>query len=200
MNSICIFGASTTWGAWDLEKGGWINRLWLHAAQFPDDRYVEIFNLGISGETAAGLLSRFEAEAKARGADALIFQMGGNDAAFDNDTKIAQMSLEKFRTNLEEIIVRAKRVTSNIIFIGLKNCDETKTMPVSWCNLCYSNAKLQEYNEVMKEGCAQKGVLFLEPPHLDVATDFDDGLHPNALGHEKIFQSVKGFLEEKKWI
>jgi len=30
--------------------------------------------------------------------------------------------------------------------------------------------------------------------------DFDDGLHPNAQGHEKIFNQVKDFLIEKGWI
>lgn len=24
---ICVFGASITWGAFDNEKGGWVNRL-----------------------------------------------------------------------------------------------------------------------------------------------------------------------------
>ncbi len=30
--------------------------------------------------------------------------------------------------------------------------------------------------------------------------DFDDGLHPNAAGHEKIFEQVRDFLIEKRWI
>ena len=30
--------------------------------------------------------------------------------------------------------------------------------------------------------------------------DFDDGLHPNAQGHRKIFEKVKDFLVENKWI
>jgi len=30
--------------------------------------------------------------------------------------------------------------------------------------------------------------------------DFDDGLHPNAQGHRKIFEQVKGFMTKNKWI
>lgn len=30
--------------------------------------------------------------------------------------------------------------------------------------------------------------------------DFNDGLHPNATGHEKIFAKVREFLIEKGWI
>jgi len=30
--------------------------------------------------------------------------------------------------------------------------------------------------------------------------DFDDGLHPNAKGHEKVFFQVRDSLIENKWI
>jgi lysophospholipase L1-like esterase len=30
--------------------------------------------------------------------------------------------------------------------------------------------------------------------------DFDDGLHPNTEGHQKIFEKVKNFLVENGWI
>jgi lysophospholipase L1-like esterase len=78
---ICVFGDSTAWGAWDLEKGGWVNRLWFHLAKNNDEHYCELYNLSISGGTTYTILDRFESEAKIRNADALIFQSGGNDAA-----------------------------------------------------------------------------------------------------------------------
>src|SRR3989338_9313414 len=74
MNSICVFGDSTAWGAWDLEKGGWVNRLWFHVAKRKDDDYVEVYNCSVSGATTDTILERFESEAKIRSADALIFQ------------------------------------------------------------------------------------------------------------------------------
>ena len=78
IESICVFGDSTAWGAWDLEKGGWVNRLWFHVAKRSGDTYVEIYNQSISGGTTETILSRFESEAKIRSADAIIFQTGGN--------------------------------------------------------------------------------------------------------------------------
>ena len=36
--------------------------------------------------------------------------------------------------------------------------------------------------------------------HLITKEDLEDGLHPNAGGHEKIFQKVKDFLIENKII
>ncbi|MEK7586427.1 MAG: GDSL-type esterase/lipase family protein [Patescibacteria group bacterium] len=196
--SICVFGDSTAWGAWDIEKGGWVNRLWLDVG-YRDKDYVEIYNLSISGGTSKTILDRFESEAKARSADALIFQTGGNDTAYDNDTKVHQISKEKFKENLEEIIRRAKLITDKICFVGFKNADETKTLPVSWCNLCYANKDLQEYEVVMKEVCENNRILFMDLAPLE-NVDFHDGLHLNAVGHQKIFEQVKLSLERNKWI
>ncbi len=45
----------------------------------------------------------------------------------------------------------------------------------------------------------QHGVEFLDIKLLD-NQDFDDGLHLNAIGHEKVFNQVRDFLIEKHWI
>lgn len=100
--SICIFGDSTAWGAWDMEKGGWVNRLWFHVGK-RDENYVEVYNLGISGGTTEMILDRFEAEAKIRWADALIFQTGGNDSAGVGAPGKSLVPLEKFESNIQKI-------------------------------------------------------------------------------------------------
>jgi len=199
MNSICIFGDSTAWGAWDLEKGGWVNRLWFHVAKREEKDYVEIYNCSISGGTTDTILERFEAEAKIRNADAIIFQTGGNDAAYEHTPGNYLITPEKFRQNLEEIIRRAKKITNNIIFMDLKNCDESKTMPVPWIDIYYTNENIQKYAEIMREVCQKNNVLFMDIELLN-NDDFDDGLHPNANGHEKIFVQVRDFLIKNKWI
>jgi len=196
--SICVFGDSTAWGAWDLEKGEWVERLWFHVAKREGENYVEIYNCSVSGGTTGTILERFENEAKIRGADALVFQTGGNDAALEGG-KTPLVAPEKFRENLEEIIRRAKKITDNIIFLDLKNCDESKTTPVSWVDIYYTNENIQKYSGIMKEVCVQNNILFLDIGHLD-NEDFDDGLHPNAQGHEKIFVQVRDFLAKNGWI
>lgn len=195
--SICIFGDSTAWGAWDIEKGGWVNRLWLDASNKED--YVEIYNLSISGGTTKTILERFENEAKVRKADALLFQTGGNDASYQNDPNSPLVSPEKFRANIQEIITRAKKITDHIIFMDLKNCDESKTMPVSWAEFYYTNELFEKYNAIMGEVCKENDVLFLNLGLLD-NEDFDDGLHPNEKGHIKIYEKVKEFLITNNWI
>ena len=62
--SVCVFGDSTAWGAWDTEKGGWVNRLWLSLAHGSEaNDYFELYNLSISGGTTETILERFEKEA-----------------------------------------------------------------------------------------------------------------------------------------
>lgn len=181
-----------------MERAGWVSRLWLHVSE-REEGYVPIYNLSISGGTTETILRRFENEAKIRNADAIIFQTGGNDASFKEVSGENLVSLEKFRANVEEIITRAKKITSKIIFTDLKNCDESKTTPVYWADIYYTNDNIRKYSEAMKEVCGQNEVLFLEVGHLE-NEDFDDGLHPNASGHEKIFIKVRDFLTEQGWI
>ena len=101
---------------------------------------------------------------------------------------------------MEEIIKRAKSVAPNIIFIGFKNVDETKTMPVSWKDIYYINAEIKKYNEVMKTVCQENNIPYLDIFGLLNNEDLDDGVHPNSIGHQKIFVKVKDFLEKNKWI
>lgn len=199
MKSICVFGDSTAWGAWDMEKGGWVNRLWLYTGEKTDGE-CEIYNLSISGGTTETILERFESEAKIREADAIIFQSGGNDPYLKGKNGPNQISIDQFRQNLEEIIRKAKNITPNIIFIGFKNVDETKTMPVSWKDIYYVNAEIKKYDEVMKSVCQENNIPYLDIFGLLNKEDFEDGLHPNTTGHKKIFDKVKNFLEENKWI
>ncbi len=200
IKSICIFGDSTAWGAWDMEKGGWVNRLWFYLAKREDENYVEVYNCSISGGTTETILARFESETKIREADALIFQSGGNDSYLKGKNGLNQIPLDKFKDNLEEIIKRARNITKNIIFIGCENVDESKTAPVFWEDIYYLNAEVKKYNEVMKSVCEKHNIPLIDIFGLLNNEDFDDGLHPNAIGHEKIFQKVKNFLTENKWI
>ncbi len=195
--SICIFGDSTAWGAWDMEKGGWVNRLWFYAGK---ETECFIYNLSISGGTTEDILARFESEAKAREADGLIFQSGGNDSYLKGKNGPNQIPIEKFESNLEEIIKRAKNITQNIMSIGFDNVDESKTTPVSWKDIYYVNAEIKKYDEVMKNVCKTHNIPYLDIFGLLNNDDFEDGLHPNAAGHEKIFVKVRDFLIANKWI
>jgi lysophospholipase L1-like esterase len=199
MNSICVFGDSTAWGVSDQEKGGWVNRLWFYAGKKTKGK-TKIYNLGIEGGTVNTILARFELEAKIRKADAFIFQSGGNDSVLIGKNGRSNVSADQFEKNLEEIIKKAKIITPDIIFIGFNNVDDKRTAPAPWGNFYYHNSKVEKYNEIMKNICQKNNIPYIDIFNLLKNEDLADGLHPNSLGHEKIFQKVKNFLEENKWI
>lgn len=199
IESICIFGDSVFWGAWDKEKGGWANRLWLDFEKNARED-LWLYNLSIPGGTTKTILERFETEAESREADGLIFQTGVNDSCFVGKDGPNMVSLEDFRKNLEEIIGRAKNITPNLIFFGLREVNEAKTKPVAWRDIYYTNEEIKKYDAAIKEACEKNSVLYLNIFDLLTDEELEDGLHPNTTGHQKIFERVKEFLEENKWI
>jgi lysophospholipase L1-like esterase len=206
---IFVFGASTTYGVWDV-KGGWVSRLRasLDKAQLSDPNlYYLVYNLGISGDTTADVLERFDTELSARLKDAepneeklIIFSLGNNDAATMKDGQ-QQVALPEFESNLAILAEKALKTTSKVAFASTFPADETKTMPVSWAELSYSNPKLEEYRNVMKRVCKAKGITFIDVYGKFIKKNYQqllqDGLHPNSKGHQKIFVAVRGRLQKE---
>ncbi|MDP3882196.1 MAG: SGNH/GDSL hydrolase family protein [Nanoarchaeota archaeon] len=193
--SICIFGASSTHGFYDVEKGGWPDRLksYLYTKNSEED-YYEVFNLGISGNTTEDLLARFKNEASTRKPTIIIISLGDNDSALN-------ISLKKYEENMNTIIKQAKEFTKNIVILGAKKVNEKITNPVPWNkDAHYTNANIQKYDDKLKEISEKGKVSYLSLFNLLNDSDLHDGLHPNSQGHEKIFQVVKDFLKGKRLI
>ncbi|HEY4523405.1 MAG TPA: GDSL-type esterase/lipase family protein [Candidatus Paceibacterota bacterium] len=196
---LCVFGDSTGWGAWDKERGGWVNRLWLFCAQNIPGLWVH--NLSITGETTKTLLPRLERESEVREAGILIIQIGKNDAAYIKEPDNLQISPEKFRANILALAALARKIAGTVIFIGLANVDESKTKPVPWAkDLYYTNENIEKYNTILKEVCGELTLPFIDILGYLAEDDLEDGLHPNARGHEKIFVKVRDFLLNEKII
>jgi len=197
---INVFGSSIAWGACDNEMGGWVNRLRIYLFN-EDEKYSEIYNLGVSGDNSEELLKRFSVENEARQPDIIMIAIGMNDSQYVNSKDNPRVSLEKFESNLLELINQAKKLTKQIIFIGLTDIDESKTMPIPWnTTKYYDKEKVNLYNAKIKEICEKNNLKFIEMQGLLDNDDLEDGLHPTAKGHEKMFLRVKDFLIENKII
>ncbi len=196
---ICVFGASITWGAFDNEKGGWVNRLKL--IKFTQGNYIEIYNLGISGNTTNDLLRRIDAELIAIKPNVIIFGIGNNDSLYLKSKDSNNVDLKKFQENFNELYKKSKKFTKKVIFVGLTKVDEKKTDPIPWnIDKCYINEYIKKYNDAIKSVCKENSLPFIEMFDLLNDEDLEDGLHPNAKGHEKMFQRVNDFLVENKII
>ena len=171
MVRVLIFGDSITQGYWDLQ-GGWAQRL----RSFIDKRnlsdngsydYFFVYNLGISGNTSEDLLRRFEFEAKQRigeGDDVvLIFSTGGNDSAYVHSKKGNWVSLEKYKENVQKLIVLARKFSSKIIFLSLLPVEQDLVDPMPWDKgKSQKNEYIQKYNETLKSVCKKNNVYFID--------------------------------------
>ncbi len=206
MSTICVFGDSITWGAYDYEKGGWVERLKVFMAENSDN---DVYNLGVSGNKTPHILSRVESETKVRTEEAedivLIFAVGINDSYFVHSENRLMTPPEEFKTNIEKTIERAQVITSKIIFVGLTPVDETKTTPIPWnTDKSFKNEYIQKYNNFISSICKDKNIYFVEILDKWLQSDYqdllEDGLHPNSKGHQKIFEAVRDFLTQNKII
>lgn len=208
MAQILVFGASTTYGAWDPE-GGWVARL----RKVIDKKVIEtkqefewlVYNLGIDGDDTEGILERFEAETKRRlweGEETVfIFSAAINDALFNNQTKALRCPPAKYQENIGKIVNRARKYSQKIIFIGTLPVDENKVDPIPWLpDHSYKNEYVGQYNEITKSVCRLAGVHFVEIYQNFISTDYrellEDGVHGNTEGHKVIFEAVRDYLVE----
>lgn len=162
--------------------------------------WFNIYNLGIPGDTTRGLLKRFETEAESRMPDLIIFAIGINDSAYRVSPDNNETRKEEFGANLQTLTKEARKFTDNIVFVGLTKVEEFKVQPLdsSATGKSYSNALIQEYDDIIKLFCEREGISFIEIFDLLENKDLDDGLHPNAKGHQKIFEKVRDFLMNNK--
>jgi len=197
--TINIFGDSITWGACD-EIGGWANRLRNYLSE-DQVNYLKVYNLGVSGDNTEKLLERFLSENETRNPDTIVIAIGINDSQYINSKENPRVTLQKFEKNLLELIAQAKKFTKEIIFIGITNVDEARVMPIQWDETkFYDNENIAKYNTKIKEISEKEKILFIEVFDLLNESDLEDGLHPNSIGHEKIFLRVKDFLAKNKII
>ena len=206
MSKILVFGDSITWGAFDLEGGGWVERLKLYMWAKGD---IDVYNLGISGGKTPGLLERFESETKARIEEdeetIIVFAIGINDSYFVHSKNSLMVPPEQFKENIQKLIGLAQQFSSKIIFVGLTLVDESRTTPIPWdTDKSYKNENIKKYNEIIKSICKDKNIYFVEIfdkwLQSDYQTLLEDGLHPNSRGHHKIFETVKDYLVQNKII
>jgi len=197
MPNIIIFGDSIARWACDYEKQGRVNRLREKVEKADEDSFV--YNCGISADTTAGLIKRFQTEMHARKprhdekGTIIIFAIGINDSGFWTISEMNQVPLEQFTENIQTLIAQAKEFTDNITFLGLTAIDDSKTQPYQRSPEKSRNSEqVQRYDQQLQTICQQENIPFLSLQKIIEKSDLDDdGLHPNAQGHQKIAQQVR---------
>ena len=186
-----IFGDSIAYGANDNELCGWSNRLRMHLENH--ENYFIVYNLSISGEFSTETLARFENECNARydkeENTIIIFALGINDTQVVNGKD--RISLKEFESNIKELKNLAKKFTNNILFLGMTKVDETKVVPIPWKkSVSFFNEKIIKYDSLLEQICNEEKVSYIKLYDLLSLDELPDGLHPNNIGHKKIYDVI----------
>ena len=141
---------------------------------------VEVSDAGVSGDTASGGLGRLDWSVP-EGTDAVLVELGANDALRGVDPKVTRAALDK-------ILRRLKERNIEVLLAGMQ----------APRNL--GNHYTLAYDGIFTELAAAHGVL-LYPFFLDgVATNAKlnqhDGVHPNAAGVDVIVERILPKVEE----
>jgi len=198
MTHYLVFGDSVTQGFNDL-TGGWVQRL---RESLTLDDYV--YNLGVDGDTSVGLTARFEAELKLRlstegNPNYILIAIGSNDSAFNHELNQSWVPVEKYQSNLRQLIKTGRQYTDKIILISPEPIEQSKVDPIPWePNLSYRSELVRQYNQAMKAVAEAEKLKFVDlfnllPP--EYIRTLADGVHPDAAGHAMIFNLVKDVLK-----
>lgn len=141
---------------------------------------VEITNAGVSGDTTAAGLARFD-WAVPPDTEAAILELGANDA-------LRGQSPDEARANLDAIIRKLKERNIAVLLTGMK-------APKNWGE-DYARAFDGMYAELATEHGLLLYPFFLEGVALDPKLNLDDGMHPNANGVREIVKRILPKVEE----
>lgn len=197
---IVAIGTSAFFGYGDASgKGGYIGRLkeWHEKT----DKNNAVFNLGISGktvgETTAQLLERLKKEVAPRQPDLILLTTGINDVRRHGEKDaLCAVSENEFKENVHQLIHNAKEIVPQIVMIGVI---PTKDKHDSLDNYLLAE-DIARYAAFTKIICQEENI-----PYIDIYQEwrqedyqqflFQDAVHANEKGYEKIFQQVKDFLD-----
>lgn len=170
-----------------------------------------VYNCGVSGDGTTEVLERFEVEAKARFLEptadgspkTLIIAIGDNDSGWFRDEGRHVTPPEQFRANIKRLIEMARRQTNKVMFVGTTPVDDAKTNPLPWApNRVHKNEYTAKYDRIAKEVCDKNSIPFVEIFSTWLKADYrnllEDGVHPNAAGHLRLFEAVRDALVRNK--
>jgi acyl-CoA thioesterase I len=135
---------------------------------------VEIINAGVSGDTTAGGLDRL-AWTLQPGADAVILELGANDALRGTDPKITRDNLDKMLA-----MITAKAIP--VLIAGMK-------APGNW-GADYIAAFDPVFPELAAKYNAALYPFILDGVALNPALVLNDGMHPSAAGVAEIVKRI----------
>lgn len=146
----------------------------LKASRYP----VRIVNAGLSGDTTAGALARFDF-AVPNGTNGILIGIGGNDM-------LQGMPPAAALRNIEAMIVRAKARGIRVALLGMR-------APTNW-GTAYRTAFDAIYPSLARKHGVALDPFLLEGVALNPALNQADGIHPTAIGADRMAARLVPFV------
>jgi len=140
---------------------------------------VDIINAGVSGDTSSGGRDRLDWSVP-QGTDAVIVELGANDALRGTDPKVT-------RSALSDILTRLKARKIAVLLCGM-------VAPPNY-GADYSARFNAIYPDIAKEFGVPLYPFFLEGVAADARLNQADGLHPTAEGIDVIVKNILPTVE-----
>jgi len=175
---IVAFGDSLTSGFGIRQKDAF--SVQLQKALKERGHNVRVTNAGVAGDTTAAGLQRFD-WAIGDDVDAVIVELGANDALRGIDPKVT-------RDNLNKILTKLKERRSPVLCGGMRS-------PANW-----GDNFSDDFDAIFPDLAKEHGVVFypffLEGVILNSKLNQRDGMHPNAKGVATIVETIMPSVEE----
>jgi hypothetical protein len=99
------------------------------------------------------------------------------------------------------LIEKAKKYTKHIIIIGIIPCDEDRMKPIPRVPERSQDREGEKiYDNTLRNVAKEKDVMYIDMSDSIKKEDLEDGSHPTAEGHEKMYIRIRDFLLENKII
>ena len=199
MKTILIHGASTAAGWYDMERAGWVNRLHieaLHTNKESPQEAISIQNASIPGNTLLGIMKDIDRVDRYRklGSVTAILAIGLNESKIMKGRNRPLVSLEKFQSALSEYGDYVESRGGELVYVGTEVLLDSTIVTEN--GNTFEDDLVAEYDALIEQQAAKTG-----SPYVSLETLFSeagvenavasDGYHPNELGHELIYRSIK---------
>ncbi len=201
--TICFLGDSITHGGTYIKE---LAQIYLDS-ETENGRY-EFYNCGISGDTAGGAIKRLEDDVLAYNPDIVMIMFGMNDigqnlyikANYNEEVEAKrQTNLTNYKNNMRTIVDTFLENDVEVILCTPTPYDDV-TNQVYECNI-----GLEKCAEFIRELAEEKGLELVDhyknmyPLRSTKYWGASDPIHPNALGHHAMAQSIMhdlGYIDE----
>lgn len=199
MKTILIHGASTAAGWYDMERAGWANRLHLDALYANKERPEEaitIQNASIPGNTLLGVMKDIDRvdRYKKFGSVTAVLAIGLNESKIIKGRNRPLVSLDRFQSALDEYGNYVESRGGEVVYVGTEVLLENTIITEN--GNTFEDDLVAEYDDLIKQRADKSGSPYVSPKTLFAEVGIEnavatDGYHPNALGHELIYRSIK---------